>query len=202
MTLTLVLPETLASEIDQASREPLETAGVLVAGSVQSPQGELRLLGQRMFWVPNNSYIRRESNRLTIDSSGYIGALGEAERQGAVALWFHTHPGSAGRPIPSRLDAEVDVALADVFRLRANTPYYGTLIASPIEGNKCFAFTGGSTGKVKRLNRSNAFGASVRLGNCSERSILRSHRLRRFLTEVSVPSDQTFKARSATSVLE
>jgi molybdopterin/thiamine biosynthesis adenylyltransferase len=57
-----------------------------------------------------------------------------------MALWFHTHPGESGLPIPSHHDEQVDREIADLFRLRTNSPYYGTLIASP--RSLGFAFTG------------------------------------------------------------
>jgi hypothetical protein len=93
-----------------------------------------------MRWVPENAYIRRGWDHLSIASEGYVPFLAEAERIGAVAIWVHTHPGLDARPQPSTHDDEVDRQIADLFRLRSNTPYYGTLIISPRENG--LAFTG------------------------------------------------------------
>jgi molybdopterin/thiamine biosynthesis adenylyltransferase len=86
---------------------------------------------QDVVWVDASAYLRRESDGLSIASQGYVAALGEAERRGSMALWFHTHPGNSGIPLPSPHDHEVDRQIADLFRLRTGSAFYGTVIASP-----------------------------------------------------------------------
>jgi molybdopterin/thiamine biosynthesis adenylyltransferase len=139
MIATLVLTDSLQAAITVAAHKPLETAGVLLAALVEIG-GELRLLAQEIIWVRDEAYLERHIDRLSIATSGYVPALGAAEVRGLVPMWFHTHPAEIGRPTPSMADAAVDAAIADVFRLRAGTPWYGTLIASPRPGG--FAFTG------------------------------------------------------------
>jgi proteasome lid subunit RPN8/RPN11 len=140
MNATLVLTNELDSEIAAATRNPLETAGVLLAKLVVVPGGDIRLLGRKMVWVEDAAYVERHVDALTISSDGYISALGEAEMSGCVGLWFHTHPGETGTPLPSVYDIEVDQQLAETFRIRADTPWYGTLIASP--RGKGYTFSG------------------------------------------------------------
>ena len=93
--------------------------------------GELRLLGREVHWVPESAYQKRAYNHLVIASDGYVRALGRAEQLGAIPIWFHTHPGEIGHPVASEADKEVDRKISDLFRVRSGSPYYGTLIMSP-----------------------------------------------------------------------
>jgi molybdopterin/thiamine biosynthesis adenylyltransferase len=139
MITTLVLPDDIAADIDAAARQPLETAGVLVASCVDAPNGDLRLLGRKIFWVADDAYLERAADRLSIASQGYVGALSQAERLGALGLWFHTHPGEGARPVPSLADRQVDRDIADLFRLRTGSRFYGTLIVSPRTNDLAFS---------------------------------------------------------------
>ncbi len=78
--------------------------------------------------------------RLLIRSEGYVGALGAAEKDCAVPIWFHTHPGEEGVPLPSRHDRQVDREIGDLFQLRSGSGFYATLIASP--RGESFVFSG------------------------------------------------------------
>jgi len=131
VTTTVVIPYRLALEIERATRLELETGGVLLATIFETPGKNLRLLVQDVKWVAEGTYVRREPSALSVASEGYVHALGEAERQGAMAIWFHTHPGNEAIPLPSVHDDQVDRDLADLFRLRTGAPFYGALIASP-----------------------------------------------------------------------
>jgi len=140
MTLSVVFPQAVADEIRQAAQHELETAGVLQCSVMETASGDVRLLARQMRWVEDSAYIHRHHDSLTIASHGYVPALAEAETMGAACIWVHTHPGQNGIPIQSRYDRIVDTEIADLFRLRANTPYYGALIFSP-RGQE-LAFTG------------------------------------------------------------
>jgi molybdopterin/thiamine biosynthesis adenylyltransferase/proteasome lid subunit RPN8/RPN11 len=140
MTATLVVPGHIADEIDAIARLPVETAGVLLASIVRTRQGDIRLLARKMRWVTESSYIRRGSDHLSIASQGYVPFLAEAETTGAVAIWVHTHPGIESWPRPSEHDEEVDRQIADLFRIRSGSAYYGAIIFSP--RSKGIAFTG------------------------------------------------------------
>ncbi|WP_242130334.1 ThiF family adenylyltransferase [Sphingobium sp. Sx8-8] len=140
MTVTLVLADTVAAALCEAASDPLEVAGVLLAAVHQGPDGDIRLLVRQHAMVSQDAYRKRARDHMAIAPEGYVSALGEAEALGAMAIWFHTHPGATGTPLPSLADAEVDAAIADLFRLRSGSPYYGTLILSPRESG--FAFSG------------------------------------------------------------
>jgi molybdopterin/thiamine biosynthesis adenylyltransferase/proteasome lid subunit RPN8/RPN11 len=139
--ITLVMPSHVAIDIDRAARHPLETAGVLIGAVVETPDQNHRVLVQDVVWVDESAYLRREPDGLSIASQGYVTALGEAERRGSMALWFHTHPGNDGIPLPSAHDHQVDSQIADLFRLRTGSPFYGTVIASPRYNGVTFSGT-------------------------------------------------------------
>lgn len=137
MTTTLVLTDALYAEMRVVASESLETAGVLLASFVPTSDG-IRLLGREYHPVPAKAYQVRKVDSLGISSDGYVPALSRAEQLGAVAIWFHTHPGEGSSPSPSRWDNKVDEELAETFRLRTNHDFYGTLIFSPANGEVTF----------------------------------------------------------------
>jgi hypothetical protein len=137
---TLVLPEALTAELRQAATGELETAGVLLASVFQTVDGNLRVLGRRLRWVPEEAYQVRGYDQLDITSDGYIDALAEAEAIGATAIWFHTHPGDGSSPRSSEHDAAVDKQLSDLFRLRSGQDFYGALVVAVKDGG--LRFTG------------------------------------------------------------
>jgi hypothetical protein len=135
MSAILVIPDHIADKLQTATGHPLETAGVLLVSVVETPDDSPRLLAREVIWVEDSAYARRESNSLSIASHGYIRALGRAEELGATAIWFHTHPGMDSRPTPSEHDDLVDDQIADLFRLRSGSSYYGALIMAPRSGS-------------------------------------------------------------------
>lgn len=142
MITTLVLPGPLADQIASAARNPLESAGVLLARRINVGE-EVRLLGRSLHWVPQTAYIEQSPYHMLIRSEGYVGALGAAESDDAVPIWFHTHPGEGGVPLPSDHDRQVDRDIADLFQLRSGSGIYATLIASP--RGESFVFGGDLT---------------------------------------------------------
>ena len=146
MTTTIVIPSPIVQELHSAAILPEETAGVMLAGIAQAPNGDIRLLARHVRWVPETAYLRREHDGLTITSEGYVPALGEADRLGAVCIWVHTHPGKYGVPQPSEHDKVVDRQIADLFRLRSASSFYGALIFSPRPTGLAF------TGHLQREN--------------------------------------------------
>ena len=140
MTVTLVLPDSVATRLEAMASEPLETAAVLTARVLESSDGSLRLLAREVFAVTDAAYLKRKPDGLTIASTGYVPALGAADLDGAMAIWVHTHPGLTSHPTPSRHDEIVDSQLADLFRLRTNNNQYGALILSP--RREGFVFSG------------------------------------------------------------
>jgi hypothetical protein len=138
VTVTLVVPAELEAELAAAIRDELETAGVLLARLVRTPRGNTRLLARAMHWVPDDAYIAREADSMRIASHGYVPALAAAEADQAIPIWLHTHPGEGSSPDHSRYDEIVDEELAEVFRLRADAPLYGSIVVSSEDGNMRF----------------------------------------------------------------
>lgn len=140
MAVSVVIPQDIEEELRTIADYPKETAGVMLAGVAESPNGDIRLLARGMRWVDEAAYSRRERYGLTIRSDGYVRALAEAETLGAACIWVHTHPGQEASPRPSEHDRIVDREIAELFRIRSGSPYYGTLIFSPHTPD--LAFTG------------------------------------------------------------
>ena len=130
MTASIVVPQNIAEELQAVAGLQKETAGIMLAGVAEAPNGDIKLLARYMRWVDEAAYSRREWDGLTIQSQGYVHALAEAETLGAVCIWVHTHPGQGVLPQPSKRDHVVDGEIADLFRLRSGSPYYGSLIFS------------------------------------------------------------------------
>ena len=129
MSVTLVLPDPITSELTRAAALPDETAGVLLARRHRSANGDTRLFARALHWAPPAAYRHRSAAGMSITPEGYVRALALAEQDGSVPIWVHTHPG--GTPMPSERDRMVDNAVADVFRLRSGSDCYGTVIAAP-----------------------------------------------------------------------
>lgn len=138
MTVSVVVPEAMMEEVRFTANLTEETAGVMLAGLAEAPNGELKILARHLRWVEESFYDRRDWNGLTIRSEGYVHALAEAESKGAFCIWVHTHPGNDGIPNPSKWDRIVDREIADLFRLRSGSAYYGTLIFSPRSSDLVF----------------------------------------------------------------
>ena len=101
MIVTLVLPEEISAELTQAANAHVESAGVLLARYMETPNGDVRLLARGMHWVPDDSYLVRNATALSIASHGYVPALAAAEADNSVPIWLHTHPGAGSSPRPS-----------------------------------------------------------------------------------------------------
>ena len=139
MNATMVLTDSVASEISAAVLLPVETAGVILARPL-ALSSEVRVLAREVHWVPLDGYARQSATGLSVQAEGYVHALARAEETASVPIWFHTHPGLGSDPRPSSRDHVVDAQIADLFRLRSGSVYYGSLIAAPRASG--FAFTG------------------------------------------------------------
>ena len=140
MTVTVVLSHLVAQDIEAVARQTDETAGVLLASVFQDSFGNYRLIANKMVWLDDSAYDKRGPFGLSVNSNGYIRPLTLADEAQLSAIWVHTHPGINSSPKPSQHDEEVDRQVADVFRIRTGSPYYGTLIFSPIPNG--LSFTG------------------------------------------------------------
>ncbi len=139
MTVTLVLPQSIAEQLLEAVEADVESAGVLLARPMETDNGNLRLLGRDMRWVPDDAYSVRNEKSLSIPSHGYVPALASAESDKAVPIWLHTHPGGRASPRPSKYDEIVDQELSDLFRLRSGSPLYGAIVVANTQGQFCFS---------------------------------------------------------------
>jgi molybdopterin/thiamine biosynthesis adenylyltransferase len=140
LSTTLVVSQSIATQLHSLTQENLETAGVLLVRIVPVHGGGLRLLGREFHAVPEKAYLKREVDSLTISSNGYVEALARAEKLGCAALWVHSHPGIEAWPWPSVYDQVVDAELSETFRIRSASECYGALILSP--GKNGVKFTG------------------------------------------------------------
>jgi molybdopterin/thiamine biosynthesis adenylyltransferase len=131
----IAMDEDLWLEIENSLSQITETAAVLIAG-IATDSGGVTLLGRRLMWVPDDAYVTRTATRLTIASQGYVPALGAAERDQSIAIFFHTHPG--GDPSPSDLDEAVDAELRNVFAARTRSPWYASLIVGGTPSSPSF----------------------------------------------------------------
>lgn len=164
MTATLVVSDALLAQLTQLALAPVECGGVLVGQCVQYANS-IRFLGQEFITVPETEYRHQSAFEMSVTSGGFVPALQRAEALGACALWVHNHPGEDGLPVPSAHDERVDRQLAETFRIRTGSPFYGTLIVSPRHHGQ-IAFTGallpGSAASL-RFNRMWCVGDGLRL---------------------------------------
>ena len=145
---TLVISEAVADKLLKAASNNLESGGVLLARCVNTPGGDIRLLGCDMHWIPDKFYSVREPTRLVVDSGGFVPPLRKAESLEMIPFWVHTHPGLSMSPAPSDLDRIVDSNLADSFRVRSGSKWYGALIFGSNEAG--LSFTGHMTSENGR----------------------------------------------------
>ncbi|MCY4486432.1 MAG: ThiF family adenylyltransferase [Deltaproteobacteria bacterium] len=129
MSITVVLPDTITGDLILAATSPTERAGVLTARCHQAPGGDLRLLGRTLYWASEDSYRYRAATGMAVTPEGYLSALGSATDDGAIPIWLHTHPQNA--PRRSERDKVVDSQISDLFRIRSDSEFYGTVIVSP-----------------------------------------------------------------------
>jgi molybdopterin/thiamine biosynthesis adenylyltransferase len=130
MTTTLVLPESIFGILRDYAKLDVETAAVLLARQVRTPSGDMRFLTTELIPVSDEAYEQRGIDHLRIRSDGYVPALERAEATSTVPIWLHTHPGNGSSPRSSTRDLIVDEQIADLFRLRSGSEFYGALIIS------------------------------------------------------------------------
>lgn len=130
-TVTVAVAELHWGELTAALADPRETAGVLLAGVADDGE-RLALTISEILWVPDSAYEERDEHQLLIASHGWMNALKVAATRKLVPVFFHTHPHSP--PTPSIRDDVVDDALRQVFKTRANSARYASLILGVIDG--------------------------------------------------------------------
>ena len=158
--MTIAFPEPLWAELCQPLDLDVETAAIVVARPARS-DGRLTLLARHILWVPDAAYRRRERLGLEIVLSGYVPALKLAADDGAVAIFFHTHP--SGDPTPSEYDLVVDEQLRDLFQLRTKQPLYSSLILGGAAVEPRFSGKVFTDAEEAPLERVRVVGGRVRL---------------------------------------
>lgn len=156
---TLALTNQHWDELLTALSLDIESAAVVWAR--RSEGEELTLLARSVKWVPDELYLRRERTALEIVSLGYFPALKHAADDGAVALFFHTHPG--GLPTPSEYDEAVDTQLAEPFRLRTRQDMYGSFILGGTPQRPMWQGSVGTSETELRIDRLRIVGDRIRL---------------------------------------
>ncbi len=157
---TLCVDDRIYDDLYGAAIGQLETGAVVLATMVTSPTGQVRLKATKVIPVPDDAYLVRKKDRLTIGSEGYMHALAEAEATGMVALWAHTHPGDGSRVSPSRHDLVVNDELRQVFALRSSLATYGWIVLGHQDGRLSFTGALESEGQEQvRITRLNVVGS-------------------------------------------
>jgi len=141
-TVTIAFPEETWEQLLVMLDEPLESAGVLLAGQADSGE-RLSLTINSIVPVPADAYELRTRREMRIASHGWMHALRLAASEGWLAIFFHTHPGESAAP--SSLDEQVDAVLAPSFRTRLGTERYASLILAGTREAPTF------TGKILQI---------------------------------------------------
>jgi molybdopterin/thiamine biosynthesis adenylyltransferase len=129
---TLVLPGFIHEEITERCQLPVESAAVMLARDAGAEDGDRRLLARSIHWIADVDYVTRTAVEMKIGPEAYLPALARSEVDGAIPIWFHTHPPGSSAAA-SQMDIVVDSQLADTFRIRSSSDIYGRLIAAASE---------------------------------------------------------------------
>ena len=157
--MTIAFPEPLWAELCQPLDLDVETAAIVVARPARS-DGRLTLLvaislgSRRRLPSPRAPRARDRLKRLRP-------ALKLAADDGAVAIFFHTHP--SGDPTPSEHDLVVDEQLRDLFQLRTEQPLYSSLILGGSAVQPRFSGKVFTDAEESPLGRVRVVGGRVRL---------------------------------------
>jgi molybdopterin/thiamine biosynthesis adenylyltransferase len=129
-TVTVAFAEQHWDELTATLDDPCETAAVLLAG-VADDGDRLLLTVNSICWVPDSAYEERDQHQLRIASHGWMHALKAAASRKLLPIFIHTHPHTD--PTPSDRDDVVDEALRHVFKTRANSVRYASLILGTLD---------------------------------------------------------------------
>jgi molybdopterin/thiamine biosynthesis adenylyltransferase len=130
MDYTLTTLENYQVALEEAvfSREGLEGAAYLLCG-LSITEVETRLLVREVIPVKNEHYLKRERNKLSIDSVSYSTIAKRASAIGAAVLFVHSHP--AGPPTFSPQDNGEEPKLMEFFSARYPDVVHGSLVVAP-----------------------------------------------------------------------
>ena len=129
MTTSIAFAQEAWDSLRSALEANLETAWILVARRVVvSGSSDVSLLVREIINIPEESYLSRTDDRLSIATSGWLHAFARAQRDESVPIFVHTHPN--GFRDHSELDLQLDDELARVASVRTGAGFYGSLVLS------------------------------------------------------------------------
>jgi len=122
---TLAITEPVWTELSSWLDERDEVAGILSANWIEDEDGAT-VLARRLSRAPEDAYLERQPDGLSLRSSGWVPAVRSAAIEGEMAIFVHTHPG--GTAEFSDRDDRVDDDLWPAFTELTGAPLYGALV--------------------------------------------------------------------------
>lgn len=159
--ITLAVPEDIWREILDRLDEPVEGAAMLMARPVGALPGPLTLVVRDISWVPEDAYVERAADGLTISSGGWVPPLARAEAAGCMPVFLHTHP--QGDPRPSRRDDHVEDQIASVVAARSGQGQFAAVIVGGVSHRPMFTGRIRTGEQVSPMGRLRVAGATTRL---------------------------------------
>ncbi|HVM15860.1 MAG TPA: ThiF family adenylyltransferase [Egibacteraceae bacterium] len=122
---TLALPERTWHSLVDWLRDDRELAGVLLARIIDDAGG-ITMLGRELCPAPDESYVDRRPDGVSVRSTGWVPAVRKSHGDNAMAVFVHTHP--RGRAFFSSRDDRVDEELRIAFARLAAVPRYASVV--------------------------------------------------------------------------
>lgn len=124
---SLAITAQLWVELTAALEDDDERAAVLAVRVVSTLEGTV-LLGRTLAWAPDNCYLDRSNDGLSLTSHGWVPAARASVADGSLPVFVHTHP--RGRGAFSHKDDLVDQRLAESMpHLGSAGPYVSVLVS-------------------------------------------------------------------------
>jgi hypothetical protein len=150
MYYTLTIPDFQHDELEGKvfSRPGLEGAAYLLCGRSVT-DNETRLLVREVIPVSEEHYLRRESDRLSIDSASYTAVAKRASTLGATVVFVHGHP--LGPPVFSDQDDREEPKLMGFLSARCPGVPHGSLVLTPGSLGHGRVWTSEGWSRIERL---------------------------------------------------
>ncbi|MEZ2370961.1 ThiF family adenylyltransferase [Arthrobacter sp. RCC_34] len=149
-TTTVAFTEAAWRELTSALDENLERAWVLTARLVRTDASRhTTLLVRSVLTVPDETYLLRSHDGLSIASAGWVPAFRAASDSDCLPIFVHTHPG--GEPKPSSHDDVVDKQLRSVAGVRTELGHYASLVLGGKASSPAFSGRVYLSGSVQHL---------------------------------------------------
>lgn len=124
---TLAISEPLWSELTSWLDEHDEVAGILTAHLIDDELGTT-MLARRLQRAPEDAYVERQRDGLSLRSSGWVPAVRRAAMEDEMAIFVHTHPGGIAEF--SDRDDRVDDDLWPGFMQLTGAALYGAFLVA------------------------------------------------------------------------